>query len=351
MRIAVLAPGKGSVSPRRGDRVKVHYTGWTTDGTEFDSSRRRGAPATFVVGQLVEGWNLALMEMTAGARWKLTIPPSLGYGAHGSPPAIGPNATLVFDMELLAVHAAPPFRKPDPAAQKVLASGVKYEVLEAGSGGSPGAGDAFEIAFALYDEAGTALDSTEVSGQRIRGRGADMLLPFLKDVPLRMKEGDCWLIEVPPEQAYGARAVGGLPPNARTIWRLRLVRAGKPGQVPAFRPAKEIGGETTASGLRILLEKPGAGETAAPGDEVVVHYAGWLDDGTLFDSSHDEGLPATFRVGDVIPGWNEALGRMKPGAVAWLVIPPDLAYGSRGTGRIPPGATLTFRVELFEVRK
>lgn len=88
LKYSVLTPGGEGTSPNRGDKVLVHYTGWTTDGKVFDSSRQRGVPAEFSVGQLIEGWNEGLMLMTPGARWKMTIPSELGYGERGAPPRI-----------------------------------------------------------------------------------------------------------------------------------------------------------------------------------------------------------------------------------------------------------------------
>jgi peptidylprolyl isomerase len=81
---------------------------------------------------------------------------------------------------------------------------------------------------------------------------------------------------------------------------------------------------------------------------VTAHYTGWLLDGTKFDSSKDGGGPATFRIGEVIEGWNEALKSMKKGEVRLLVIPPELGYGERGyPGVIPGNAFLVFEVELI----
>jgi FKBP-type peptidyl-prolyl cis-trans isomerase len=289
--------------------------------------------------------------MTAGARWKITIPPDLGYGAAGAGNVIPPNATLVFDVELISFKGAAPFRKPDPAAQKKTASGLKYEVLAAGDGAPIGEEDLFELAYTLYDDRGNCLQSSDLAGAPIVGKKADMMLAFLKEAPGLMKVGAELLLEVPPELCWGDRAMGGLPPKSTTIWRLGLRRIGKVRPTPAFAmpPADKL--ETTASGLKIWIVKPGSGESPAMGDAVVVDYAGWLTDGTLFDDSFKRGLPATFQVGGLIPGWNEALQRLKPGAEAWLVIPGDIAYGPRGQGKIPPNATLVFWMGLHEVRK
>jgi FKBP-type peptidyl-prolyl cis-trans isomerase len=111
--------------------------------------------------------------------------------------------------------------------------------------------------------------------------------------------------------------------------------------------------ETTPSGLQYVDVKLGTGASPKQGQTAVVHYTGWLVDGKKFDSSKDRGQPFTFAVGrgQVIKGWDEGVATMKVGGTRKLVIPPDLAYGARGAGGvIPPNATLTFEVELLEVR-
>ena len=85
LKYSVLTPGQGGASPAIGDRVKVHYTGWLVDGAVFDSSRKRGQPSVFFLGEVVPGWNEGLQLMTVGARFKFTIPPELGYGPRGNP--------------------------------------------------------------------------------------------------------------------------------------------------------------------------------------------------------------------------------------------------------------------------
>ena len=109
----------------------------------------------------------------------------------------------------------------------------------------------------------------------------------------------------------------------------------------------------TASGLQIIEIQPGSGDEARTGQQVTVHYTGWLTNGTKFDSSRDRGDPFQFGLGkgQVIRGWDEGVAGMKVGARRRLVIPPELGYGQRGAGgAIPPGATLLFNVELLGVR-
>ena len=110
----VLAAGSGE-SPKASDEVSVNYRGKLLDGTEFDSSYKRGQPATFQVGRVIPGWTEALQLMKPGAKYVLYIPPQLAYDLR-SPPSIPPGSMLIFDVELLGVKAAPPAAAPAPAA-------------------------------------------------------------------------------------------------------------------------------------------------------------------------------------------------------------------------------------------
>ena len=113
----------------------------------------------------------------------------------------------------------------------------------------------------------------------------------------------------------------------------------------------------TKSGLQYQDEKVGTGDTAMKGNTVQVHYTGWLyvngKRGAKFDSSVDRGTPFSFKVGnhDVTAGWDEGVAGMKVGGKRELIVPPDLGYGARGIGPIPPNATLDFEVELLKVSK
>ena len=102
--VDIKTPGDGKTFPKRGDLVKVHYTGTLMDGSKFDSSRDRGTPFEFVlgVGQVIRGWDEGVAQMSVGERSNLTCTPDFAYGQQGYPPVIPQNATLIFDVELIS---------------------------------------------------------------------------------------------------------------------------------------------------------------------------------------------------------------------------------------------------------
>jgi len=139
----------------------------------------------------------------------------------------------------------------------------------------------------------------------------------------------------PPEQEAAEKA--GL---AKEFQELLLKRVDKDGNKL----------QTTESGLMYVVLNEGTGPSPKPSDVIVAHYTGWLLDGTKFDSSHDRGRPLNYRLDKLIKGWIEGVGMMNVGAKWRLIIPPELGYGDRGTGRIPPKATLVFDMELLEIK-
>jgi FKBP-type peptidyl-prolyl cis-trans isomerase len=136
-----------------------------------------------------------------------------------------------------------------------------------------------------------------------------------------------------------------------------LVTAGcgspTPPQAGATSAAAAPAEVTLADGLKYTDEQVGTGALAQPGKTAIVHYTGWLMNGTKFDSSLDRGQPFSFPVGggQVIKGWDEGVAGMRVGGKRVLIVPPELGYGARGAGGvIPPNATLKFEVQLLDLR-
>jgi peptidylprolyl isomerase len=226
-----LKLGDGPVA-KTGDLVEVHYTGKLTSGKVFDS-RTSGPGFRFRLGkgEVIPGWDEGIPGMKVGGKRKLTIPPRLAYGEQGSGNRIPPNATLIFEIDLL----------------QIITDSMKDK-----------------------EEAEPNLKAEDVKDLKIED----------------LKEGD--------------------------------------------------------------------GPGAKVGDTLVVHYTGWLTNGTKFDSSHDrrESMSFMLGAGKVIKGWDKGLLGMKAGGKRKLTIPPELAYGAHGFGTtIPPNATLVFEVELLRIEK
>jgi peptidylprolyl isomerase len=220
-------------SPEVGELVSVHYTGWLEDGTQFDSSVDRGQPFQFPLGQgmVIQGWDEGLALLKEGGKGRLIIPPELGYGPAGSGGVIPPDATLIFDVELIEILPGPP---EDPE----------------------------DIALSDYTE--------------------------------------------------------------------------------------------TDSGLMYYDLAVGDGSVPEEGQQLLIHYTGWLEDGTQFDSSLNRGQPIVIVLGSeqALEGWHEALATMNIGGKRQIIVPPELAFGDEGAGGgiIPPDETLVFQLELLDAQ-
>ncbi|MEZ5974375.1 MAG: FKBP-type peptidyl-prolyl cis-trans isomerase [Planctomycetota bacterium] len=152
LQYSVLTPGNGQEFPAFGDVVEVHYTGWLTDGTKFDSSRDRGEPTQFPLGNVIEGWNEGLLLMSPGARFKDSPSPRTSPTAkQAAPPVIPKNATLIFDVELLRIpERALPYVDWNRKAPTAIDGGLKYQVLKAGEGTPAGEAKYVFLEFARY---------------------------------------------------------------------------------------------------------------------------------------------------------------------------------------------------------
>ena len=167
-----------------------------------------------------------------------------------------------------------------------------------------------------------------------------------------MKQGGKRRLVIPPELAFGVEGRPGVvPPNTWVKVEVELLsyRPGPP--LPYVWPHENVEFTRTESGLLIADFVVGVGESPKLGQTIGVKYSGYFMDGALFDSSYIDGKPVIFKFveGGLIQGWIEGILTMKPGGRRKLIVPPELAYGPRGSPpKIPPNATLEFDIELLE---
>ena len=230
-------------------------------------------------------------------------------------------------------------------------SGLVYIETQAGDGRSPEEGDIVTMNIVGYLDDGTIFADTFSDGTPITATATDEdLFPGWKEGLLLMKEGGKARLVVPPDLAFGSEGAGGIiPADATVTMDVELLTAETP---PTPTQVEESDLTTTDTGLQYFDIAKGEGDMPVEGQEVVINYVAWVQEGEVFIArSQDQGGPLTFAIGSdtVFPGWEEGVKTMQKGGKRLLIIPPDLALGEEGGGRIPPGATLLMEVELVDV--
>jgi len=313
-----------------GDYVRVNYVGYLYEdgqkGEEFDRSHEEPLGFTVGRGEVVAGWDQGMVGMRPGGKRTLIVAPRLGYGDADLPRVPG-GSTLLYEVELVDVPR------------------VEIEDLEVGQGAEVAPGDFVKVHYTgwLYTdgEKGEQFDSSRDRDEPfVFQLGKGQVIKGWDQGLAGMRVGGKRRLIVPPELGYGDRGTPNIPGGATLLFEVEVL------DVPEVQ-------------IETLTE--GEGPAVADGDVIKVHYTGWLrgedgQKGEKVDSSLDRNRLFTVKVGagKVIPGWEKGLLGMKPGEHRRLIIPPELAYGSRGARkgseyRIPPGATLIFEIELVEI--
>ncbi|XP_051134671.1 peptidyl-prolyl cis-trans isomerase FKBP62-like [Andrographis paniculata] len=342
----LVKEGEGWDTPENGDEVQVHYTGTLLDGTKFDSSRDRGDPFKFTLGQgqVIKGWDQGIKTMKKGENAIFTIPPQLAYGESGSPPTIPPNATLQFDVELLSWVSVKDICKDGGIFKKILKEGEKWE--------NPKDRDEVLVKYEAQLEDGTVVsksDSVEFTVQE------GHFCPALSKAVKTMKKGEKVLLTVKPQYAFGeaGKPASGdgnaVPPNATLNIVLELLSW------------KTVSNVTDDEKVVKKILKEGEGyERPNEGAVVKLKLIGKLHDGTVFvkkgQSDNEEDL-FEFKTDEeqVIEGLDRAVVGMKKGEVALLTIAPEYAFGASGSQQelavVPPNATVLYEAELVSFVK
>jgi FKBP-type peptidyl-prolyl cis-trans isomerase len=212
----VIAPGTDKEHPGEEDTVKVHYTGWMTDGKMFDSSVMRGKPAEFPLNGVIKGWTEGVQLMVVGEKRRFWIPANLAYGDTPRRPG-GPFGTPVFDVELLGITkallkpAAPPDVAAAPKNARKTASGLAYRVLSKGKGKEhPKAESMVKVHYSGWTTDGKLFDSSVVRGEPTQFPLNGVIKGWTEGVQL-MVVGEKTRFWIPGKLAYGEAPADGTP--------------------------------------------------------------------------------------------------------------------------------------------
>lgn len=225
LKVKVLKPGTGKDHPKDGDRVSVHYSGWTKDGKMFDSSVARGAPTTFGVNEVIPGWTEALKLMVIGEKARLWIPGKLAYGDR---PQMGgaPTGDLTFDVELLEIvkpPATPEDVKAAPATAKKTTSGLAYRVLKAGTGKiHPTATNRVTVHYSGWTTDGKMFDSSVARGEPATFPLNGVIKGWTEGVQL-MVVGEKTRFWIPGALAYGDKPQRPGAPAGTLVFDIELL--------------------------------------------------------------------------------------------------------------------------------
>ncbi|XP_043708441.1 peptidyl-prolyl cis-trans isomerase FKBP62-like isoform X1 [Telopea speciosissima] len=335
----LVKEGEGWDTPENGDEVEVHYTGTLLDGTQFDSSRERGTPFKFTLGQgqVIKGWDEGIKTMKKGENAIFTIPPELAYGETGSPPQIPANATLQFDVELLTWVSVKDICKDGGIFKKILTAGEKWE--------NPRDPDEVLVKYEARLEDGTLVSKSDGVEFTVR---EGYFCPALSNAVKTMKKGEKVLLTVKSQYAFGEKGrpasgeEGAVPPNANLEITLELV---------SWKTVTEVTDDKKV--LKKILKEGEGYERPNDGTLVKVKLIGKLQDGTVFlKKGHDEEELFEFKTDNeqVIDGLDRAVMTMKKGEVALVTVAPEYAFGSSESQQelvvVPPNSTVYYEVEL-----
>jgi len=343
----------GGSPAKRNDTVMINYTGWRqATGETFYTNRDKSTPMPLPLANTAPGFTEAMQLLKKGEKAMLWLPPSIGY--KGAPPPGTAPETLVYEVEVVDIVPAPPV-PPDvgapPVGAQSLKSGIKYVVVQPGTGKDKARYfDTVTFNYSAWDHEGRMFDTTE-----LRKRPATVP-PFrqtaaMEEILTSMTAGQRARFWMPAERMnQDGRPLPGMPAGVLTyeVEILTIEKGKEPPRVPSDVAAPPAGASKTPKGVFYKVLASGkSGPKPATNDVVRVNYTGWTTDGRMFDSSVIKGEPVEFSLGGVIVGWTDGIPVMSVGDKVRFWIPDELAYkGSPGK----PQGMLVFDVELLEIK-
>lgn len=338
----VHTAGSGWDVPKSGDEVSVHYVGTlASDGSQFDSSRDRGTPFTFTLGQgsVIKGWDVGVATMKRGERSKLRCAADYAYGARGHPPTIPGGATLDFDVELLSWKSVNDLSGDGGVVKKLVSAGEGYE--------KPGQQDEVAISYVLTNANTGEEVERSAEGDKVEFTLSEgFLCPAVKLGVASMKRGEEVELTVQPSYLFGDDGRGdALPGDATAIIAITLLSWKK---VELLERDGSLVKKVLVEGTG--YERPNEGATAT------VRYTARLEDGTVFET-RGEGNELEFVTDEeAMPVCvDTAVLKMKKGETALVTSGPEWAFGDEGKAfgdvSVPSNASVTYEIELVDFVK
>lgn len=270
------------------------------------------------------------------------------FGYWGQRALLACGFLLLFVLVVLAVAGCDEGR-----TTWTTESGLEITEITQGDGSLPKKGDLLHVNYTASYIGGKQFDSQMDPEAPYRFRfKVDEVLPGLEEGVATMRPGGKRILVLPPKLAFGESGLPGTVPENTWVRMEVELRKIEPSPPPP-EPWSDAGYEIVAleSGLQYVDFEVGTGESPVIGSTIVVHYSGYLDDGTLFDTTHFRMRPLQFEftTDELIRGWIEGLLTMKEGGLRKLIIPPYMGYGEKGFRSVPPNATLIYDIELVAV--
>ncbi|KAK4274618.1 hypothetical protein QN277_017812 [Acacia crassicarpa] len=341
----LLKPGHGWETPEFNDEVTVHYVGILLDGTKFDSTRDRGEPVTFTVGQaeVAAGLDRGIVTMKMGEVALFTFPTDSGDEVVNSG-NIPSNSVVQFEVELISWIKVVDVCKNGGIIKKIMEKGNRNE--------RPSDLDEVLVKYKATLVDGTTVAETSEEGFEFHVKDGH-LFPGLPKVIMTMGRGEKAKLIVQPQYAFGEKEgeaesrVHSIPPNSELHVDVELV---------SFKPVIDVTGDSKV--LKKILREGEGSLTANEGAMVTISYVAKVEHGTIFEKKGiDETKPLEFITDEeqVIPGLDRAVATMKKGEKAIVTIHPDYAFGNVEArfdlATVPPGSNVVYEVEMVDFIK